>query len=100
MSDLDVNMTQMTLDADGFINISSLSEKIGSDLRDSLSLLGDFWGDDTVGGEFLAQWGPSISGLLDTLSGLGDGMDATAVGVVTSATLYRKSNEVNEDLAG
>jgi uncharacterized protein YukE len=100
MSELEVNMTQMTVDAGGFSDISTLSGEIGSYLRNSLSLLGDFWGNDTVGHEFVAQWNPAISGLLDTLSGIGDGMKGTADGVINSANLYRKSNEVNSELAG
>ena len=100
MSELDVNMTQMTVDAEGFTRIASVSGEIGSYLENSLGILGKFWGNDSVGHEFLAEWDPAISGLLETLSGIGDGMNFTALGVINSANLYKKSNLINSELAG
>jgi hypothetical protein len=97
MSVLSVNTDQMNVDADGFTGISQLAGEISSYLRNSLALLGNFWGTDTVGSQFLAEWQPAINGLIETLSGLGDGMKSTALGIVDSAELYHKSNVVNSE---
>lgn len=99
MSTLNVDTNQMTVDADGFSRISMVTGEISSYLRNALGLLGEFWGNDKVGSEFLAEWDPAVSGLLDTFAGLGDGMRVTAVGIVNSANLYKKSNIVNSELA-
>ena len=98
MDPLHVDTTQMITDAQGFHDISAAADKIGSYLRNSLNLLGSFWGNDKVGGEFLAQWDPAVRGLLDTFTGIGDGMRSTALGVIKSANLYKKSNVINSEL--
>ena len=99
MDPLQVDTNQMTVDAESFARISTVTADISSYLRNALGLLGEFWGNDKVGSEFLAQWDPAVRGLLDTFAGLGDGMRFTAVGIVNSADLYKKSNIINSGLA-
>jgi len=100
MSTLNVDPAQMDADADGFSRVSDVAEEIGSYVRNGLGNLGNFWGGDKTGSEFIEAWNPGVLGLLGTFSGVGDGMRATADSVTTSAGLYRRSNEVNTELAG
>jgi hypothetical protein len=97
---LNVNMAQMNDDAEGFSRISEVAGQIGSYLQNALGGLGDFWGNDHVGNEFVATWNPSIQSLQDTISGIGDGMRATSDGITTSANLYQRANDINTHLAG
>jgi uncharacterized protein YukE len=97
---LNVNTTQMSEDAEGFSRISQVANQIRSYMENGLGNLGAFWGSDSVGNQFIAEWNPSIQGLQDTLSGVGDGMQATSNGINTSADLYDRANDVNTDLAG
>jgi hypothetical protein len=98
MSELEVNMAQMAADAEGFTDISTAAEDITTYMQKALALLGKFWGNDLVGDTFFDQWDPATSGLLDTMSGFGDGMLATSLGVINSANLYKKSNDINSEL--
>jgi uncharacterized protein YukE len=100
MSTLDVDPAQMSRDAQGFSEISTVANQIGSYMQNALNGLGNFWGSDHVGNTFAATWDPSIQGLQDTFSAIGNGMRATSDGINTSADLYQRANDVNTHLAG
>lgn len=100
MDTLDVDPSQMDADADGFSRISDVADQVGTYVQNGLGNLGEFWGGDKLGDEFVETWGPSVQGLISTFSGIRDGMRATSGSVSTSAGLYRKSNDVNTELAG
>src|SRR5260370_9959278 len=95
MGTLSVDPTQMHTDAEGFNLISTKSGEIASYLRNALDLLGSFWGNDAVGREFLSQWDPAVRGMIDALTGIGDGILKTSNGIITPADLYKKSNYIN-----
>jgi hypothetical protein len=99
MGTLDVDPSRMKGDAEAFTTISDAADEITSYMRNALHLLGEFWGNDKVGDTFIAQWSPSVNGLLEAFTGVGSGMRLTAGGINDSADLYIRSNEVNTELA-
>ncbi len=100
MGILNVDMMQMTIDAEGFSHVSAKANEISSYMKNALRHLGNFWGNDKVGSEFIAEWDRGVQGLFDTLTGVHDGMRYTGDGVKLSADLYKKSNVINTGLAG
>jgi hypothetical protein len=100
MGTLQVNTSQMNNDAEGFYRISQVGDQIASYLQNALNGLGKFWGNDKVGDQFIAEFGPGINGLVGSFYGFKDGFKATGDSVNTSAGLYQKSNDVNSELAG
>ena|ERR1700735_817402 len=100
MGTLNVDTTQMNDDADGFYSISLVTDQIVSYMRNAINGLGKFWGSDHVGDEFISQFGNGVNGLIGTFTGVSGGFKATGDSVNTSAGLYKKSNDINTELAG
>ncbi|HEY2579887.1 MAG TPA: hypothetical protein VGI74_26540 [Streptosporangiaceae bacterium] len=98
MENLNVSPEQMNWDADGFYEIYTVSNEITSYLRNGISRLGNFYGNDDFGAKFLETWQPGVDGLVETTDGIGTGMKTTSTKITDSASLYKTSNDVNNGL--
>lgn len=100
MENLNVSPAQMYADANGFYEIYTVARQVVSYFQDEMGNVGDFWGDDSFGENFLETWSPGVDGLTGTVDQIGEGMQKVEGNIKNSADLYTASDEVNSDLAG
>jgi hypothetical protein len=97
MDPLEIDPEQLAASSDAFTKIAQTAREISSALRNGISDLGDYAGDDPFGRAYQAEVGPGIDGITDALDGLGNGMDGTADGLKNSAASYHGADEANAD---
>ncbi|MFC1408806.1 WXG100 family type VII secretion target [Streptacidiphilus sp. N1-12] len=68
---------------------------VGSNLEARLGALGEPWGDDASGKEFLDQYQNPHHELLEGISGVGQVLDSTADGIQTMALRFTQLEEEN-----
>ena len=68
---------------------------IGTGLQTTLASLGDCWGDDETGQQFLGQYADPRDQIIGGLHDTGDVVDSTADGVRTMATNYERLEDEN-----
>ena len=68
---------------------------IGSNLRAVLDDLGECWGDDATGQQFLEQYTQPKEQILEGIGDTGDVLDSTADGIKTMAVQFERLEEEN-----
>ncbi|MFI6444299.1 WXG100 family type VII secretion target [Kitasatospora sp. NPDC050543] len=64
-------------------------------LQARLEGLGECWGDDPAGKEFVEQYANSRDGIIDALGGIGEVVHSTADGVTTMAVNFERLESDN-----
>jgi hypothetical protein len=96
-ANLNVTPANLIKGSGAFTDIANTARRIGTDIQDGTSNLGNYAGSDAFGRAYDAAVSPGLTGLVNSLLGLGDGMDGTADGLKNSAAHYQATDENNAD---
>ena len=97
MEPLEVDPEKLAASSDAFTTIADTAHRIADGTKGGVAGAGDFAGGGPFGDAFHRLFDPSIRGITDAIHGLGDGMAGTAGKLKDTASLYKKSDEVNTE---
>src|SRR5882724_5598125 len=92
---LEVDPEKLAKSSSAFDAIAGVADRIAAALRGGVDAAGDYAGTGSFADAYNRLVGPGITGLVDSLRGLSNGMAATAGKIKDSADLYNKSDQVN-----
>jgi hypothetical protein len=97
MDPLEVDPEKLAASSDAFTTIADTARRIASTLSGGVQAAGNYAGTGSFADAYNRLVGPGITGLVDSLHGLGDGMAGTAAKLLDSAGLYKTSDQVNTE---